>query len=324
MLTGYGIDDLKTAPLKYWERLGGPAAYCHLEGSQGFVGVLIAEIPAGKSLQPMRHMYEEQVLILAGRGATQFWSEAAKEPITLEWQPGSLFSPPLNVKHQHHNGSATEPVRLATANNLPLVMNIYKSADFVFNVPYEFTDRFAGQKDFFNSEFKPGEEEDRVVNFIPDLNAVTLDPHPERGIGFSRLGIHLSGNSMVGHIMAIESGTYKKAHRHGPGAQVIVIGGKGYSLMWHPGGNGASRLATGKSAGAAGRLVPPPLYHEQRAGSPSCTTPWPAVGRPSVAAEFSEHEGGHLLEHEDEPKEIRALYETELKKAGVPFRMSAL
>ncbi|MGH7875109.1 MAG: hypothetical protein ACREQO_23190 [Candidatus Binatia bacterium] len=325
VLTGYGIDDLKTAPLKYWERLGGPAAYCHLEGSQGFVGVLIAQIPAGKSLKPMRHMYEEQVLILAGHGATQFWSESGKEPITLEWQPGSLFSPPLNVRHQHHNGSATEPVRFATANNLPLIMNIYKSADFVFNAAYEFNDRFAGQKDFFDSDLKPGEEEDRVVNFIPDLNAVTLDPHPERGIGFSRLGIHLSGNSIVGHIMAIESGTYKKAHRHGAGAQVIVIGGKGYSLMWHP---GREMVRVDWQPGSL--LVPPEgWYHHHfttskeparhlalRRGLRSVGYPW----RPN----FSEREGGHLLEHENEPREIRALYEAELKKAGVPFRMPAV
>jgi len=36
---------------------------------------------------------------------------------------------------------------------------------------------------------------------------------------------------------------------------------------------------------------------------------------------LSEHEGGHLLEHEDEPPEIRAIYEAELKKEGIPFRM---
>ena len=117
VITGYGVGDLKTAPLKHWERWGGPAAYCHLEGSQGFVGVMIGEIPAGKSLKPIRHMYEEQVLILSGRGATQFWPDESKDPITLEWQAGSLFSPPLNVRHQHHNGSASEPVRFATANN---------------------------------------------------------------------------------------------------------------------------------------------------------------------------------------------------------------
>ncbi len=327
VLGGFGIDDLKTAPLKHWERLGCPAAYCHLEGSQGFVGVFIAEIPPGKSLKPVRHMYEEQMLILSGRGATQFWPDTNGDPVTLEWQTGSLFSPPLNFKHQHHNGSATEPVRFATANNLPLIMNVFRSADFVFNAPYEFTDRYGGQKDFFSADFKPGEEEDKVVNFIPDLNAVQLNPRPERGIGFSRLGIHLSGNSMVGHIMAVESGTYKKAHRHGPGAQVIVIAGTGYSLMWYPGKEKEMVRVDWKPGSL---LVPPEgWYHHHftvsreparhlalRRGLRLVGHPW----RPNL----SEHEGGHLLEHEDEPPEIRAIYEAEMKKAGVPFRMPAI
>jgi hypothetical protein len=43
--------------------------------------------------------------------------------------------------------------------------------------------------------------------------------------------------------------------------------------------------------------------------------PW----RPNL----SEHEGGHLLEHEDEPPEIHAMYEAELKK-GIPLRMRPL
>lgn len=129
VLGGYGVEDLRAAPLDNWDRLGGPAAYCHLEGSQGFVGAMIAEIPPGKSLKPIRHMYEEQVLILEGRGATQFRSEEAKDPITLEWQAGSLFSPPLNCQHQHFNGSAQEPVRLVAVNNAPLVMNVFTSPD---------------------------------------------------------------------------------------------------------------------------------------------------------------------------------------------------
>jgi hypothetical protein len=39
---------------------------------------------------------------------------------------------------------------------------------------------------------------------------------------------------------------------------------------------------------------------------------------------LSEHEGGHLLEHEDEPPKIRAVYEAELKKEGIPFRMPTI
>src|SRR5215813_11997968 len=52
VITGYGVEDLRTVPLSHWERLGGPAAYCHLEGSQGFVGSMVAEIPPGKNLKP--------------------------------------------------------------------------------------------------------------------------------------------------------------------------------------------------------------------------------------------------------------------------------
>lgn len=322
VIGGYGVEDLRAAPLSIWERLGGPAAYCHLEGSQGFVGTMIAEIPPGKSLHPMRHMYEEQILILEGRGATQFWCEKTRQSVTLEWQAGSLFSPPLNVKHQHFNGSSVEPVRVAVINNAPLVFNLYHSADFVFNVPYEFTERFSGQKDFFSSELKQGELEDKAVNFIPDINAIQLDYYPDRGIGFSRLGIHLSGNSMVGHIMAIESGTYKKAHRHGSGAQVIVLSGKGYSLMWPLGGQFV-RVDWKKGS----LLVPPEgWYHHHfttsreaarhlalRRGLRQVGTPW----LPTV----SEREGGHMMEHEDEPPEIRAMYEAELAKEGTPLRM---
>src|SRR5437870_13428247 len=59
VIGGYGVEDLRTAPLENWDRLGGPAAYCHLEGSQGFVGAMIGEIPAGKNLKPMHHMRSE-------------------------------------------------------------------------------------------------------------------------------------------------------------------------------------------------------------------------------------------------------------------------
>ena len=113
VITGYGVEDLRTVPLGHWERLGGSAAYCHLEGSQGFVGSMVAEIPPGKNLKPVRHLYEELILILEGRGATQFWCEKTNQTILLEWQAGSLFSPPLNVKHQHL--TARPPSRCASS-----------------------------------------------------------------------------------------------------------------------------------------------------------------------------------------------------------------
>jgi gentisate 1,2-dioxygenase len=326
VITGYGVEDLRTAPLKQWDRLGGPAAYCHLEGSQGFVGSLVAEIPPGQSLRPMRHLYEELILILEGHGASQIWCERTNQATTVEWQPGSIFSPPLNTKFQHFNGSATEPVRFVAANNAPLIFNIFGSADLIFNVPYEFADRFSGESDYFSAEMKPGVLEDTAVNFIPDANAVQLTKYPTRGAGFSRLGISGSNNTaMIGHIMQIESGTYRKPHRHGPGAQVVVLGGKGYSLMWPPGGEFV------KVDWRRGSLLVPPegWYHSHfttskeparhmafRSGLRGVGTLWLAT--------VSERDGGHIMEHEDEPPEVRSIYEAELAKGGIPIGMAPI
>ena len=89
VITGYGVEDLKTAPLKRWEWWGGPAAYCHLEGSQCFVGVIVAEIPAGKDYSLM-------------------WPGG--KFVRVDWKPGSLLVPPEGWYH-HHFTTSKEPAR---------------------------------------------------------------------------------------------------------------------------------------------------------------------------------------------------------------------
>ncbi len=320
--TGYGVDDLTTLPLAPWPRLGVPATYCHLEGSQGFVGALVAEIPPGAELPAWRHMYEEQVLILKGRGATRFWTDSHKADVVVEWSAGGLFSPPLNALHRHFNTSGLEPVRFVAVNNAPLIFNIFRNPDFVFQNPYEFEDRFAGESDYFNAGARPGEYEDLEVNYIPDVYAVDLDPHPERGVGFRRTGISMARNSMIGHIMAIQVGTYKKAHRHQAGAHVIVLSGKGYSLMWPPGGD-VVRVDWHKGS----LLVPPEgwYHHHFNTGQEPARHLALRRGLRGVGMTWlgtlSEREGGHMLEYEDEPPETRRMYEEELAKEGIPLKM---
>src|SRR5438552_11776167 len=44
--------------------------------------------------------------------------------------------------------------------------------------------------------------------------------------------LELAKNSMGAHISQFQPGTYKKAHRHGPGAHVIILDGAGFSTLW--------------------------------------------------------------------------------------------
>jgi hypothetical protein len=61
---------------------------------------------------------------------------------------------------------------------------------------------------------------------------IGLSEVKERGQGNSRVELQLAENAMQRHISEFEVGTYKKAHRHGPGSHVVMLNGRGYTLMW--------------------------------------------------------------------------------------------
>ena len=47
---------------------------------------------------------------------------------------------------------------------------------------------------------------------------------------------------MYAHISEFQSGHYKKAHRHHLGANVLALGGEGYSLLWEKGDEERQRV----------------------------------------------------------------------------------
>jgi quercetin dioxygenase-like cupin family protein len=49
----------------------------------------ILEISPGGSVLPERHLYEEIVYVLSGRGATTVWNEGGSKR-TFEWNEGSV------------------------------------------------------------------------------------------------------------------------------------------------------------------------------------------------------------------------------------------
>ena len=72
---GYKIDDVFTQPLKPWARTGGYAVHIQLQGTGELNSAYICEIPAKGELKPQKHMYEEMVFILSGRGSTTVWCD---------------------------------------------------------------------------------------------------------------------------------------------------------------------------------------------------------------------------------------------------------
>jgi len=141
------VPNLRTAELKPWPRRGGRGAYINHDASRTSNDCYVCEIPAGKSLNPQRQLFEEMILVLDGRGSTQVWNDAGAR-VTFEWKAGAMFAIPLNCWHRHFNGSGQEPVRYVAVTNGPSVMNLYDDPNFVFNMAYDFKNRFAGEPDY--------------------------------------------------------------------------------------------------------------------------------------------------------------------------------
>jgi gentisate 1,2-dioxygenase len=316
VITGRHVEDCRSVPLAPWPALGGEGVLINLS-EQVLDDAYVCAIPPGGQLRPQHHLYEALVYVVSGRGASSVWNDAGAQ-VRFEWQAGSMFALPLNVHYQHFNTSGVEPARLLVATSAPLTINLFHNLDFVFNCPLDLEDRFDGRDDFFGGDkvFR-----DEVLsglwetNFIADIRQLELREHAARGKGQS-IFLALSGSTMKVHVSRFPVGTYKKAHRHGPGAHIYVLGGEGYTLMWMP-GEEPQRYDWHE-----GSLVSPPngCYHQHfNTGSTPAT--YLALHRPQVVYNKGDSD---QIEYEDEDPAIRDGYLAELRRKGVTFDMAGV
>ena len=318
------VPNLRTVELKPWPRRGGSAVYVNHEASRTSNDCYVCEIPPGGKLSPQRQLFEEMTLVLSGRGSTAVWTDSGKRVI-FEWKAGAVFAIPLNAWHRHFNGSGSEPVRYVSATNAPSVINLYEDANFVFNSPHEFKNRFSGEPDFF----APKSEMSGFLlhtNFVPDAVNLPLVTAKERGAKGGHIRFNMARGSIPSHISQFPVGTYKKAHCHGPGAHVIVLSGEGYSLMW-PEGEKPRRYDW--QVGAL--IVPPNRWFHQHFNAGPTPARYLAFKHFSPRNEqgvplswISRRQGGNQIDYADETKEVRAMFAEALARHGLRPQMDEI
>ena len=227
---GSYVEDMYTLELKPWPRLGQLGAFVMLADQEEDAG-LVTEIGPGGQTEPQHHLFEIVMYVLDGRGATSFWQQDDRKQ-TVEWEHGSLFAPPLNCYYQHFNLDGSKPVRMFSVSNAPQAINLYHDVDFIFDCPYTFRERYGGEDDYFTDPGRSMGTRNWQTNFVPDVRGFKLEEWRERGAG-TNMNFRLGKNTqMAAHISEFPPGHYKKAHRHGVGAHVVILGGNGYSLLW--------------------------------------------------------------------------------------------
>jgi oxalate decarboxylase/phosphoglucose isomerase-like protein (cupin superfamily) len=317
------VPNLHTVELKPWARRGGRGVYINHEASRTSNDCYVCEIPAGQKLAPQRQLMEEMILVLDGRGSTTVWNDAGQR-ITFEWKAGALFAIPLNAWHQHFNGSGRETARYVAVTNAPSVMNMFGEIAFVFNTAYDFRSRFAGEPDYFSNK---GEQKGLLLetNFVADAVNLPLISAKERGAGGGHIRFNMAKGSMNSHISQFPVGTYKKAHAHGPGAHVIILGGEGYTLMW-PEGEEPRRYAWQVGS----MIVPPNRWFHQHFNTGTTPSRYLAFKHEAVSirnpqgvpkAWISRRVGGDQIDYADESQVVRDLFSQALARHGLKPRM---
>jgi oxalate decarboxylase/phosphoglucose isomerase-like protein (cupin superfamily) len=324
IISAHYVANLHTTELKPWARRGGHGVYINHEASRTSNDCYVCEIPPGKKLAPQRQLFEEMIYVLDGVGSTTVWNDAGKR-ITFEWQKGSLFAIPLNAWHQHFNGSGREPARYVAVTNGPGVINLYEDINFVFNTPYDFKNRFAGEPDYFSAK---GEQKGLLLetNFVADAINLPLISAKERGAGGGHIRFNMAKGSMNSHISQFPVGTYKKAHAHGPGAHVIIMSGEGYSMMW-PEGERPKEYVWHEGS----MIVPPNLWFHQHFNTGTTPARYLAFKHEVVSirnaqgvpkAWISRRVGGDQIDYADEDPLIRTTFAEALETRGLQPRMA--
>jgi uncharacterized RmlC-like cupin family protein len=328
----FGIDLLEL-PVKRWPRFGVDGGVAHLKGRGDFVAVFVLDLAPGAKTEPQRHLYEEVVYVLSGHGSTTIEAADGRKH-SFEWGPKSLFALPLNARYRHFNASGRERARLASTNNLPIVMNLFHNEAFVFDNPFAFPERqgtdryFAGEGDFI--PVRPGRHM-WETNFVPDLAAFELKTWEQRGAGSSNMKFILADGTMHAHSSQMPVGTYKKAHRHGPDFHVYAVTGHGYSLFWYEKAGDFVRIDW-----KHGTVFAPPdmMFHQHFNTAPepsrylavalgSLRYPFTSEKRTQFSSvDVNVDQGGRQIDYKDQDPRIHRIFLEELKKHGVASGMA--
>lgn len=321
--TGYHLQNVRDWELDHWERTGAKGGIVNLEGQEGLNDLHVHEIPPEESTDLQEHLYEQLVYVLSGRGATVIGPEGNET--TFEWSANALFAIPRSVPYRHINASAEEPIRLVAETDLPLLLSLFEDREFLSDNGDDLGD--VELSEFYSPEGTMYEGTNIPAiwqsNFVPDIHSYEEIQHwRERGAGGASIQFSHPATNVWSHISQFPVGTYKKAHRHHPGANIVILEGEGYSLMWSPERDEEMRIDWQPGT----LLTPPALWYHQHFNTGTKPARYLAMHPAGIV--FSGPEGVfdpvreyNQIQYPNEDPGVREQFEEELARKELESKM---
>jgi oxalate decarboxylase/phosphoglucose isomerase-like protein (cupin superfamily) len=343
IISGFDVNQISAIPLAPWRRLGCDGAYLNFFGSDGVIGMYAGRLAPGASTLPERHLYEKIIYFIEGSGTAEV-QQRDRVPQSLCWQPGSLFSPPLNALHRLMNYS-DRPALFLAVTTAPLALDHYRNERFIFNSEFIFSERYDGQADYFAPADGGYSGRDRRQwvhhgNFIADVHDVRrydVDGSTRR-VKITRF--EMANNSLIAQLVQWPMGRYRKAHCGSGGVLLAILRSSGYSLMWpsrlgtQPYENGLADQVVRIDWRPGSVLSPPPNWFHQHFNTgkePALTLAfhcgsalYPMSRRADGAGaprQTVKGQSGALLPFDGDDPSIRRMYEAELAEKGITAEM---
>ncbi len=208
VLTG-GAIDLLAVETRPWARFDVKGAICHLDGRDDFLTLFVQDIAPGAARAPTRHLHEELCYGLAGRGVAEIDLPGGGKT-SVEWDPGVLFSAPMNARVRLRNTS-TETARVACVTDLRYLLSLYRNERFLFDTPMEFPARADG-------------------DYMRDCLAAPAGDmiRPNESV----LPIALAKGSIGADLVEIAANKHGRAERRMFGSLLLGVAGEGMTLSW--------------------------------------------------------------------------------------------
>lgn len=327
IVRGFHIPDLTEVATAPWEAKGVCGAIIQLDGADDTTGSYLIKIDRSEASTWGRHIYEELFYVVSGSGTVELRLNG--DVVRREWAAGAVFAPPLNVEYRF---TASTDATLYCVNAAPPVLNLFHNIRFVDDNPFEFTDRLMplgdGVHGYFDARGRLWRRPDGAgiweTTWIEDVHTFELPKLAKRGGDGRMVTFQLGDGSLIAHISQFPSGQYKKAHRHGPGANIVILGGQGYSLLWEHDGDDPQRVDWRPNS----IFVPPDMWWHQHFNSGTDPARYLALRWGSRKHKINyryegtlvdRRDGGNQIEYDEQAPYIDELFTAECARHGVTF-----